>query len=174
MAPQHGRRTIGRSPLIRAQPGEEPAAAPGTIWPAGSPVTAAPASAGILPCLCAAGKSPEVPPLQIRRFHAEHERCYRVLDPDERATAFARVHLSWFTEWGFEKLHPERVPSQFRRNTGWPFRAQRVDDRGATQTEVGCEAATGFSIAALKARPRSGRTPLCPATARCRSRRQVP
>lgn len=54
--------------------------------------------------LCAAGKRSGVPPLQIRRFQAERERCYRVLDPDERATAFARVHLSWFAEWGIEKF----------------------------------------------------------------------
>ncbi len=54
--------------------------------------------------LCAAGKRPGVPPLQVRRFHAERERCYQVLDPDERATAFARVHLSWFTEWGLDKF----------------------------------------------------------------------
>ncbi len=54
--------------------------------------------------LCATGKRAGIPPLQIRRFHAERERCYQVLDPDERATAFARVHLTWFTEWGFERF----------------------------------------------------------------------
>lgn len=54
--------------------------------------------------LCAAGKHPGVPPQQIRRFHAQRERCYQVLDPDERARAFARVHLEWFVEWGAEKF----------------------------------------------------------------------
>ncbi len=41
-------------------------------------------------------------PLQIRRFHHERERCYAVLDPDERDAAFFKVHLSWFREWGLE------------------------------------------------------------------------
>jgi hypothetical protein len=54
--------------------------------------------------MCAAGGRTGIPPLQIRRFHAERERCYRVLDPDERATAFAHAHLSWFREWGLENL----------------------------------------------------------------------
>jgi hypothetical protein len=54
--------------------------------------------------LCATGKRAGIAPLQVRRFHAERERCYQVLDPDERATAFARVQLSWFQEWGLEKL----------------------------------------------------------------------
>jgi hypothetical protein len=53
--------------------------------------------------LCATGSRSGVPALQIRRFHAERERCYHVLDPDERATAFARVQLSWFHEWGVEQ-----------------------------------------------------------------------
>jgi hypothetical protein len=50
--------------------------------------------------LCANGRRADVPMPQIRRFHAERERCYRILDPDERATAFARVQLAWFSEWG--------------------------------------------------------------------------
>jgi hypothetical protein len=47
------------------------------------------------------GRWPAIPSLQIRRFHAERERCYGILDPDERATAFAQLQLSWFQEWGF-------------------------------------------------------------------------
>ncbi|MCL4181311.1 MAG: hypothetical protein KJ072_26675 [Verrucomicrobia bacterium] len=47
------------------------------------------------------GRWPAIPALQIRRFHAERERCYGILDPDDRATAFARLQLSWFQEWGF-------------------------------------------------------------------------
>jgi len=39
--------------------------------------------------------------MQIRRFHAERERCYATHDPDERAAGFARMHLSWFVEWGY-------------------------------------------------------------------------
>ncbi len=51
--------------------------------------------------LGANGRCPGIPALQIRRFHAERERCYGILDPDERGTAFARLQLSWFQEWGF-------------------------------------------------------------------------
>ena len=49
--------------------------------------------------LCTAGRRPGVPSLQIRRFHAERERCYAQIDPDERQDAFARLHLAWFQEW---------------------------------------------------------------------------
>ena len=54
--------------------------------------------------LCATGKRAGIQPSQVRRFHAERERCYQVLDPDERAAAFARVQMSWFSEWGLEKF----------------------------------------------------------------------
>ncbi len=52
---------------------------------------------------CAEGQGRRVAALQVRRFHAERERCYRVLDPDERAAAFARVQWAWFAEWGWEE-----------------------------------------------------------------------
>ena len=45
-----------------------------------------------------------VPSLQVRRFHAARERCYDILDPDERNAAFFRLHLEWFREWGLEKV----------------------------------------------------------------------
>lgn len=48
----------------------------------------------------AATTDPALPELQRARFFAERERCYRVLDPDARHAAFARVHLDWFREWG--------------------------------------------------------------------------
>jgi hypothetical protein len=51
--------------------------------------------------LCANGRWPGIPALQVRRFHVERERCYQILDPDERGTAFARLQLGWFNEWGF-------------------------------------------------------------------------
>ncbi len=54
--------------------------------------------------LCASGRRPGAPALQIRRFHAERERCYTVADPDERNAAFFKVHLGWFREWGLEQL----------------------------------------------------------------------
>jgi hypothetical protein len=54
--------------------------------------------------LCASGRRPGVPSLQIHRFHAEREKCYTVADPDERNAAFFKVHLGWFREWGLEEL----------------------------------------------------------------------
>jgi hypothetical protein len=36
--------------------------------------------------LGANGRWAGIPDLQVRRFHAERERCYRILDPDERST----------------------------------------------------------------------------------------
>jgi hypothetical protein len=53
--------------------------------------------------LCASGRRPGAPALQVRRFHAERERCYGVADPDERNAAFFKVHLGWFREWGLEQ-----------------------------------------------------------------------
>ena len=54
--------------------------------------------------LCTSGRRKGVPPLQIARFNHEREKLYAVLDPDERNTAFFRLHLEWFREWGLEKL----------------------------------------------------------------------
>lgn len=59
--------------------------------------------------LATAGRFQPLPPLQLRRFHAERERCYRVLDPDQRSEAFARVHADWFVEWGFRRRLEEPV-----------------------------------------------------------------
>ena len=54
--------------------------------------------------LCTSGRRKGVSSLQIARFHRERERLYAVLDPDERNTAFFKLHLDWFCEWGLEKL----------------------------------------------------------------------
>lgn len=54
--------------------------------------------------LCASGRRKGVPPLQIARFHRAREKLYAILDPDERNTAFFRLHLDWFHEWGLENL----------------------------------------------------------------------
>lgn len=54
--------------------------------------------------IAASGKRRGMPPLQIRRFHGERERCYDILDPDNRNAAFFELHLAWFREWGLEKL----------------------------------------------------------------------
>lgn len=54
--------------------------------------------------LCASGGRKGVPSLQIARFQREREKRYAVLDPDERNTAFFKLHLEWFREWGLETL----------------------------------------------------------------------
>ncbi len=54
--------------------------------------------------LCTSGQRQGVPSLQIARFHREREKLYATLDPDERNTAFFKLHLDWFREWGMEKL----------------------------------------------------------------------
>ncbi|HMP83830.1 MAG TPA: hypothetical protein PKA41_14115 [Verrucomicrobiota bacterium] len=53
--------------------------------------------------LCASGRRKGVPSLQIARFHREREKLYAILDPDERNTAFFKLHLDWFREWGLEQ-----------------------------------------------------------------------
>jgi hypothetical protein len=53
--------------------------------------------------LCASGRHPGIASLQIARFHREREKRYAILDPDERNTAFFRLHLEWFREWGLER-----------------------------------------------------------------------
>lgn len=53
---------------------------------------------------CTSGRRPGVPSLQIARFHREREKLYSILDPDERNTAFFKLHLDWFREWGLETL----------------------------------------------------------------------
>ena len=54
--------------------------------------------------VCTSGKRRGIAPLQIRRFHHEREKLYSVLDPEERNSAFFRLHLEWFREWELEKL----------------------------------------------------------------------
>jgi hypothetical protein len=53
--------------------------------------------------LCASGRRQAVPAMQIARFHREREKLYALLDPDERNTAFFKLHLDWFREWGLEE-----------------------------------------------------------------------
>src|SRR5262245_47783425 len=49
-------------------------------------------------------KRADVPVLQVRRFHSARERCYSILDSDERNAAFFSLHFDWFREWGLEQL----------------------------------------------------------------------
>ena len=54
--------------------------------------------------LCTSGRRKGVASLQIARFHRQRERLYAILDPDERNTAFFRLHLEWFREWGLQEV----------------------------------------------------------------------
>jgi hypothetical protein len=54
--------------------------------------------------LCATGRRKGVALFQIARFNRERERLYDIVDPDERNSAFFRLHLEWFREWGLERL----------------------------------------------------------------------
>ena len=54
--------------------------------------------------VCTSGNGKTIAPLQIARFHREREKLYSILDPDERNTAFFKLHLDWFREWGLEEL----------------------------------------------------------------------
>jgi hypothetical protein len=42
-------------------------------------------------------------PLQVARFHRAREKLYAIPDPDERNTAFFKLHFDWFREWGLEQ-----------------------------------------------------------------------
>jgi hypothetical protein len=69
--------------------------------------------------LCADGQAAGIPSLQVRRFRADCERCYRLADPDERNAAFGQVHRLWFREWGLEKRLEEPL-------AGFPLLAREL------------------------------------------------
>ena len=54
--------------------------------------------------VCANSRLHSPPALQVRRFHRAREKCYDILEPDERNAVFFKVHLDWFREWGFEEI----------------------------------------------------------------------
>jgi hypothetical protein len=54
--------------------------------------------------VCAWGRVPSVPRLQIARFHREREALYSIADTVERDTGFFELHLEWFREWGLEAV----------------------------------------------------------------------
>jgi hypothetical protein len=59
--------------------------------------------------VCVSGRRPEIPSLQINRFHREREKLYGLLDPDERNAAFFHLHLTWFREWNLERALTDRL-----------------------------------------------------------------
>lgn len=85
--------------------------------------------------VCASGKRRGVPPLQVLRFHRAREKCYAVLDPDERNAAFFRAHLDWFREWGLDEIligAIERYPLLKQCVTSFAFRqAKGKNEEGA-------------------------------------------
>ena len=52
--------------------------------------------------LCSSGKVGNISPLQIRRFQRDRERLYKISDPDERNSAFFKLHAEWFREWALD------------------------------------------------------------------------
>jgi transposase len=103
--------------------------------------------------LCAGGHRPGIPSLQIRRFHAEREKLYRILDADERNAAFFRLHLDWFREWGLEQALLDVVdefPLLRRELAALAFRKAR--HRGEEGAELFVSAETGRNaVVALRA-----------------------
>jgi len=85
--------------------------------------------------VCASGRRAGVPALQVLRFHRAREKCYTVLDPDERNAAFFKVHLDWFREWGLEEVLAgviKRYPLVKRSVSAMAFRqAKSRNEEGA-------------------------------------------
>lgn len=83
----------------------------------------------------AATRRRDLPAPAIRRFHAAREQAYGALDPDERNTAFARVHRAFFREWGLEAIllqALERFPLLAQTLHACAFRSARAaSDEGA-------------------------------------------
>ena len=86
-------------------------------------------------CLSAQTAGVSSGPLQLRRFHHEREKLYSILDPDERNTAFFKLHLEWFREWALEKTLiglADEFPLLRTELTALVFRKARVkNDEGA-------------------------------------------
>lgn len=95
---------------------------------------------------------PPIPSLQVRRFHGERERLYRVLDPDERNAAFFKLHLAWFREWGFEQFLSSAVahyPVLTTELKAVGFRKARRGDEEGSELFVSSESGR-HAVVALK------------------------
>ncbi|MBL9139018.1 MAG: hypothetical protein JNK85_24335 [Verrucomicrobiales bacterium] len=77
--------------------------------------------------LCTSGRRKGVSSLQIARFHRERERLYAIPDADERNTAFFRLHLEWFREWGLEDVLADLVKE-------FPLLRKKLDVLAVRQT----------------------------------------
>lgn len=53
--------------------------------------------------VCASGRGPNIPSMQLARFHRQREKLYAILDPERRKAAFLEFHWEWFQEWNLQK-----------------------------------------------------------------------
>lgn len=105
--------------------------------------------------LCASGGRATVPSIQIRRFHAEREKLYSILDPEERNAAFYRLHLEWFREWGLERALLEVVeefPLLLRQLAVLAFRKARRRSEEGAELFVSAETGRNAVVALLPER----------------------
>lgn len=86
--------------------------------------------------LCTSGLRKGVSSLQIFRFHRERERLYAILEPEERNTAFFRLHLEWFREWGLEEVLTGLV-KEFRWLFGKARCTRSAQDEGEKRRRCG-------------------------------------
>lgn len=102
--------------------------------------------------LCVTDKRKGIPSLQLARFNRERERLYNISDPDERNTAFFRLHLEWFREWGLEELLTELLrefPLLPKSLTLLAFRKSRGKNDDGTELYVN-EAGERTGVLALR------------------------
>lgn len=104
--------------------------------------------------LCTSGRRKGVASLQILRFHRERERLYSILDPDERNTAFFRLHLEWFREWGLEEVLTGLVKE-------FPLLSEKLDVLAVRKTRGKND--EGVELYVNEARQRSAIVALSPA-----------
>src|SRR5215475_4349904 len=102
--------------------------------------------------LSASARRQGIPALQIARFHRQREKLYSILDPEERNSAFFKLHLDWFCEWGLAKLLTESVREFAILQTSLTFliiRKSRVKSDDGTELYVN-EASERTRVMALR------------------------
>lgn len=102
--------------------------------------------------LCASARGRSVSSPLIRRFHRAREKLYDILDADERNTAFFRLHIEWFREWGLETLLTsplKEFPGLREALNILAFRKSRGKDEDGTELYVN-EAGERTGVVALR------------------------